>query len=263
MEPHHEESINNLVIEMKTDDSILALILGGSLAHGFAGQDSDIDVAIVVSAGDMRKRREENQLVYVTRTPITYEGGYVDGKYVDLDFLEAVARRGSDPARFAFQGNRVLFSRIEGLEELFERIARFPVAEKDARRMRFAAQVMAWRWYFGEGARRNNHYLTTLALHKLVLFGGRLVLNENEMLYPYHKWLLRALEAAPRRPEGFMAVIAGLFESPSVDSVEAYIQSVLAFVGVDFEAAGVSWPDFFIKDSEQTWLDGAAPIDDI
>jgi predicted nucleotidyltransferase len=33
---------------LEPDPSILALLLAGSIAHGFAGPDSDIDVAIVV-----------------------------------------------------------------------------------------------------------------------------------------------------------------------------------------------------------------------
>ncbi len=263
MEPHHERSIANMVRELEPDRSIEALILGGSLAHGFAGPEADIDVTLLVSGGEMARRRRENKLHYVTRTPCTYEGGYVDGKYVDLEFLRAVAERGSDPARFAFQGNRILFSRADGLEGLLERIARFPVEEKDVRVQRFAAQLLAWRWYYGEGARRDNRYVAALAVQKTVLFAGRIVLTENELLYPYHKWFLRVLEGAPRQPGGFMAALRGLLESPSKEKIEELVKSVFAFAGVDSAAVDAVWPTRFMKDTEQKWLEGEAAIDDI
>jgi predicted nucleotidyltransferase len=263
MERHHEESIENMSRELEPDQSLLALILGGSLAHGFARPDSDIDVTMVVSGEELRRRRRENRLHYVNRALCTYEGGYVDGKYVDLAFLEAAAERGSDPARFAFQGNRILFSRVDGLAELLARIVRFPVGEKEERVRRFAAQLLAWRWYYGEGAKQGSRYLTTLAASKLALFAGRIILTVNELLYPYHKWFLRVLEGAPRRPERFMDSIRGLLEAPSREKVEPLVRSVFAFAGVDFAAVDAVWPTRFMKDSEQKWLDGAPSIDDI
>lgn len=252
-----------MIRELEPDPSLQALILGGSLAHGFAGPEADIDVTLVVPSDELERRRRENKLHYVTRTPCTYEGGYVDGKYVDRAFLETVAERGSDPARFAFQGNTILFSRVDGLDALLERIGRFPVGEKDERVRRFAAQLFAWRWYFGEGTRRNNRYLVTLALYKIVLFAGRIVLTVNELLYPYHKWFLRVLEGAPRKPEGFMRAIRRLLKSPSKKKVGELVQSVFAFAGVDFAEAEAVWPTRFMKDSEQRWLEGEAPIDDL
>ncbi len=47
----------------------------------------------------------------------------MDGKYLSLDFVKQVLEKGSEPARFAFEGSQVLFSRIEGFEEYICRIA--------------------------------------------------------------------------------------------------------------------------------------------
>ncbi|MFZ5495533.1 MAG: hypothetical protein ACOZE5_09405 [Verrucomicrobiota bacterium] len=41
MEKHHADSIANLVREFQADPGVLALLLGGSLAHGCARPDSD------------------------------------------------------------------------------------------------------------------------------------------------------------------------------------------------------------------------------
>ena len=91
MQPHHAESIQRLTAAFEEDARVRALLLGGSLAHGFARADSDIDVLVVVDAAEDRRRQAENQLTFSDRTLCTYEGGYIDGKYVDLEFLRAVA----------------------------------------------------------------------------------------------------------------------------------------------------------------------------
>jgi predicted nucleotidyltransferase len=262
VEPHHATSIQNLVAALEQDPAVLALVLSGSIAHGFAKPDSDIDVAVVVEPAEYRRRRSAGTLTYHNAALCTYPG-YIDGKYVDVDFLRLVAARGSDPARYAFKDCRVLFSRIPDLEPLLADIARFPVDQKLARTDRFAAQLLAWRWYHNEAVRHESRYLRYLALQKLVLFGSRLVLNENELLYPFHKWLLRVVETARRQPPGFLAANDELLANDSIARVEAYCRDVLAFAGVDRADADATWPSRFMQDTELAWTDHEAPIDDL
>ncbi|HWA85545.1 MAG TPA: nucleotidyltransferase domain-containing protein [Opitutus sp.] len=262
MEKHHADSIRNLVSEFEKDSSVRALVLGGSIAHGFARTDSDIDVSIVVDAEEYRRRQREHRLHYNNRTLCTYDG-YIDGKYVDLDFLRLVAERGSEPARFAYDGAQVLFSRIDGLEALLAEIVRYPVEGKRERIERFGAQLLAWRWFFSEGVRQENAYLRTLAISKLVLFGCRAVLAENERLFPFHKWMLRVTASAKRRPAGLMGAIDGLLTAPTGEKVDGYVRGVLAFAGIDHDVANAAWPTTFMKDTELTWVREKAGIDEI
>src|SRR3954462_3341700 len=132
MAPHHAASIRNLVAEFERDPAVLAVLLGGSLAHGFARPDSDIDVAIVLTAAEFQQRQQTGKLHYNNRTLCTYDG-YIDGKYMDEAFLRLVAARGSDPARYAFKDCRILFSRVAGLEDLLATIVRYPVDQIPAR----------------------------------------------------------------------------------------------------------------------------------
>ncbi len=142
MLPHHARSIENLTSALADEPSILALILGGSLAHGFARPDSDIDVTLVVSSEELSRRRADGCLHFNNRALCTYDG-YIDGKYVDVPFLEQVAARGSDPIRYAYEGNRILLSRVGTLESLLEAITRFPLEQKQERLERFSAQLLA------------------------------------------------------------------------------------------------------------------------
>jgi predicted nucleotidyltransferase len=262
MEPHHAASIRNFVDALQADRTVRALILAGSIAHGFATPKSDIDVVIVVSAAEYRRRRSDGRLHYLNRELCTYPG-YIDGKYADLPFLRLDARRGSDPARFAFKDSRILFSRIPGLEALLAEIARYPVDQKAARMDRFVAQLLAWRWYYSEATRLGNRYLRMLALQRVVLFGCRIVLTENELLYPYQKWLMRVLEAAPRQPAGFMASIDALLSDDTWPGVEGFCREVLEFARIDQARADASWPSRFMQDSELSWMSHEAPIDDL
>ena len=102
-----------------------------------------------------------------------------------------MVERGSEAARFAFGGITVLFEREDtgvDVRAEVERAVRYPVEGNVERVRRFRAQLDAWRWFSKEGRKKGDGYLVVLAVRKLVLFGGRLVLAENEVLYPFHKW---------------------------------------------------------------------------
>ncbi|MEP7356349.1 MAG: nucleotidyltransferase domain-containing protein [Anaerolineales bacterium] len=261
MHAHHTESIRRTIEFFEKDPRTQALILGGSIAHGLASATSDVDVMILISDEDYQERLQAGQLQFFDRQLCTYPEGYVDGKYLRSAFLRQVAERGSEPARFAFSDARVLFSRVAGLEDLLRACARYPAEGKEERLRRFYAQFEAWNWYAHEALRLNNRYLLGVSIGKLVLFGGRLILTCNEMLYPYHKWLLKRLEQAPDKPNGLLDAINDLYANPSDAAVTAFYERVKAFHAWPAPPAG--WPSQFMFDSELNWANGPAPVDDI
>src|SRR5215207_2051047 len=107
MFPHHTRSIQNVTEYFQRDPEVLALLLGGSIAHGFETSTSDVDIMILISEEDHKKRLESNQVHFFNMDLCTYEGGYVDGKYLSRGFIEQVKEKGSEPARFAFAGTRI------------------------------------------------------------------------------------------------------------------------------------------------------------
>jgi predicted nucleotidyltransferase len=263
MEKHHKETIDNTVYLFKKEPYVKALILGGSIAHGFEKPDSDVDVYIVVDKDDFTRRKAENNLVYNNRDPdvITYEGGYIDGKYIDKDFLALVAEKGSDAIRYSFKDNTILFSRDKEIDALIEKITRFPKEKKAERIERFVAQVLAWKWYYSEAVKKQNQYLVYLAIQKIVLFSGRIILTENELFYPYHKWLIAELGKAVKVPDNFIDDIQKLLSAPNVEFVNEFCLRVIAFVGYDEQS--YFWPNRFMCDSEQNWIEHEPPVDDL
>ncbi len=261
MQPHHLETIERVRKHFESEPEVRAVMLGGSLAHGFARADSDVDIQIVISEADHATRLESGALTFFNRELATYPEGYVDGKYTTAEFIGQVARNGSEPARYAFAGAQIIYSRDESIADLIRSAARYPVAEKVERIGRFIAQLEAWHWFVSEAVRHDNAYLLNLAIHKLVLFGGRMILAHNEALYPYHKWFLRVLEGVPDRPADVMDRIAAVYMRPALDTGEAFYQCVRGFRA--WEEPAQAWPNQFMLDSELNWLPGPTPIDDL
>ena len=261
MEKHHQESIEKFLDIYKSDPAILAILLGGSIAHGFAKPDSDVDVTIIVDQAEYAQRKQEHKLAFSLWDICTYPGGYIDCKVVSLDFMKKVASNGSDAARYAYKDNSILFSRIDNLQELLEAVVRFPAQDKNERRSRFASQLLAWRWYYSEAVKKQNQYLIYLSLQKLVLFACRIVLNENDMLFPYHKWLLNETRAAPHKPANFDAAIEGIMANHSPELVNGFCSEVLKYIAADEQS--IDWPNRFLSDSELNWLEHEPPIDDL
>jgi predicted nucleotidyltransferase len=258
---HHEESIGNAIEYFRKDPEVEGLLLGGSIAHGFAVPASDIDVMILVSDERYAERLDQGRLCSYNKELCTYADGYVDGKYLGVGRLQQVAERGSEPARFAFQDARVLFSRGRAFDRELQAIVRYPVEGKAERMRRFNAQLEAWYWYTTEALRLGNRYLLGLAVSKLVLFGGRLILTHNELLYPYHKWFLQVLEGAREKPPDLLGSIESLYQDTSAENVRHFYESVKEFR--DWGMLATGWPVQFMLDSELNWQNGATPIDDV
>lgn len=261
MHAHHERAIAHATTLLRRDPEVRALLLGGSIAHGFERAESDVDLLIVVSDADHDARLREGRVQWATSEGCDWDGGYVEGKYVSPRFLAEVARAGSEPARFAFQDARVLFSELGDLGETLHAIARYPVEQKTDRIRRFHAQFEAWHWYGHEALKRGDRYLLGLSIARSVLFGGRMILAHNERLYPYHKWFLRVLERVPLRPADLMERIAALHEDPSQATLLGFWATIKNFR--PWEGADEPWPVQFMRDSELNWLSGSTPVDDL
>jgi hypothetical protein len=163
---------------------------------------------MIVSDEEHKRRIDTNQIHFFNRELCTYGGGYVDGKYTSMKFINQVKEKGSEPARFAFAGSRILFSKIDGLEETLQQVTQYPSAGKAERINRFYAYPK-----HGTGTAGSDpieECLLGTSVSKLILFSGRLILAHNEILYPYHKWFLRVLEEAKETPDG-------LLEYPAVE----------------------------------------------
>jgi predicted nucleotidyltransferase len=255
---HHRATIDRATAKLQRRDDVLGVLVGGSIAHGFATATSDVDLLIVVSDAEWDRRLAAGDTTELDRESATYEGGYVDCKYTSLGFIRDVAERASETTRFAFDGVTVAWSRVDGLEQAVRAAARYPGAGRADRIGAFHAQLEYWQWLFREGVRSDNAYVRAVAAPNVVLFAARLILAHNAVLYPGHKWLLRVLRDVPEQPPGLAAAIEAVIDRPGTDTVDALVALVSCFR--DWGVADQHWGTRFMLDTELAWLDGRPAI---
>lgn len=260
MEAHHRRVIERLTGLFEDDPNFLALIIGGSVARGWVRPDSDVDIVLIATDEEYARREAVESYHYFNPDLCDYPGGYVDGKIVNLDFLREAADHGSEPARAAFVGAFAAFNHAPEVDDLLKRIPVYPECEREEKIKAFYTQVLILNWYMGEAEKRGDPYLLNHAAGQLVLYGGRLILAHNRILYPYHKWFMRVLNGAPDKPAGFMELADSLLRQPSGERARAFTDCVSAFQdwGVSFPQAVVR----FIKDAEWNWRGRRPPLAD-
>lgn len=261
MRPHHQRAIRKLAEHFSREEGYLAVIVGGSVAKGVETEHADIDVVLVVTDELYEKHREENRLIYFSTDFCDYPGGYVDGKIVNLGYLEAAAERGNEVTRAAFKGAFAAYSAIPDLDDLLSRIPVYQTHEKPEKVRSFSAQFECAYWYLGEATKKGDRYLLNHAVSSLILFGGRLILAHNEILYPYHKLFMTELQDAPEKPQNLMQLIRALLEEPTARNAEALHNAIKGFR--QWNEPSEPWPVRFLKDTELAWMENKACIGDI
>ncbi|MDI6857087.1 MAG: nucleotidyltransferase domain-containing protein [Dehalococcoidia bacterium] len=261
MRPHHEKAIQKLVEHFSNDETCLAIIVGGSVAKGLAQEGSDVDVMLVVTDEVFREKWEQNKLVYFSQEFCDHPGCYIDGKIVNLDYLRAVAERGNEVTRAAFDGAFIAHSKIDGLDEIMSRIPIYQMDQRQEKIQAFYAQFEIAHWLVGEAEKRDDRYLLDRAVSDLILYGGRLILAHNCVLYPYHKLFMVALWNAPEKPDNLMALVDALLKEHTAENARAFYEAVknFRFWNEAWELPALR----FMKDTELAWLENRAYIGDI
>ena len=257
---HHQRAIDRLADAYRDDPCFLGLIIGGSVAKGYARADSDVDFLIIATDEEFERRWQTRDL-FINRTDLCdYDGGFVDGKIISLAYLTDLAERGNEPSRAAFLGAFAAYTHIPDLDALLQRIPVYPEAGHDERVRAFYCMAFMQHWLMHEAERHGNRYTMTRAASQLALFAGRLMLAHNRRLFPYHKWLPVALASVPDKPDGLMACFDRLLEEPSGEHATALFETIR-----DFQDWGVSDLEaytWFMTDVEWRWRHDGAPIED-
>lgn len=258
--PHQQRAIEYITRKMEADPEVSALLISGSIAHGYNDESSDVDINIVVPVGPRGQGERNRSLLYWEDAAQFYPGGYFDGKIITLDDLDLIARCGNEPTRFALCDAIVAFDRTCRVKPLLDSIGVYDETRAIENAPRFLAQLDAWKWYGGEALRRKDAYLLRLAAQKLTLFAGRLILLENRIFFPFHKWFMRTLAGAPVQPDGLMESIERLLETPVQEHFDALYDKVRNFRdwtgGQPFE-----WPRHHLRDVETLWTRGEDCVD--
>ena len=251
--PHQQKAIDYITEKFHSDPQAGALLISGSISHGFNDELSDVDINIIVSDDVYSEKSKARAITYWESAEAFYGGGYFDGKFVTLSYLSQVAEHGNEPTRFALHDSQIAFDRTGQVAEYIQKIGAYKSGSAQKNAIRFLSQFEAWKWYCGEALRKNDQYLLDLSVSKLILFSGRLILMENKMFFPYHKWFMRALERAEHKPAALMACIQNLLHDKSPDNITRLYDTVKEYKDWSGGIA-YNWPSNFVYDTETVWM---------
>ena len=240
------------------DPAIEALVVIGSTARGQAQARSDVDCAFVLRPDDRKqwlRRGEFGMKGDASEGRVPFEG-----QFTDIDVLRATAERGPEPARFAFTDAVIAFSRIPELASVLERIPIYQETERAEKMKSFVSQLPVHLSYLEHAEYAKKEWLLAQTAVELVLFGGRLILAENRILFPNRKQFMAALERAPRKPEGFLELARDLSAHPSIALARRFHDSVMSFAEWPVPQEGY-WGRF-IRDRETNWRSGPPALAD-
>jgi hypothetical protein len=258
MTRQHEDAIALVRDRLMADPDVVALIVIGSVARGEARDRSDVDLVVVLTEEAARQRAARSELSF--RPNDLGIGIHVGGGFVDENFLRDVATRGPEPSRYAFLKARIVFSRSPAIAGLLERIPVYQESERLGKMISFVSQLPVHLSYLKLGEYSRNAWLLAQTASELVLFGGRLILAHNRILFPNRKQFIGVLATAPERPDGVMELADALMTAPSIANATRFHDAVMDFHDWPQAPEG-PWARFQI-DRETNWRAGRAALAD-
>lgn len=258
MHSHHQEALERIKHSFETEQDVIALILTGSVARGEARSDSDIDLVAVVTDEDYKHRMTLHDLTADLSQFANYENGQASCVYVPIKFLQDAVEKADERERFHFVKAKVIFTSLPEIDELISKIAVYPEHERGEKMMSFRSQLPVHLAYFKLAVYSKNSYLLAETASKLVLFGGRLILAHNYMLYPGRKWFMLEFAAAPDKPESLIELVDSLLAEPTIEKGQQFHDTIIGFRDWP-EPPGGYWMRYR-EDIEWTWRNGASPI---
>jgi predicted nucleotidyltransferase len=258
MTRQHEDAIALARDRLMADPDVVALIVIGSVARGDARDGSDVDLVIVLTEDALRQRAARSELSY--RPDDLGTRIKIGGGFVDLNFLHDVADRGPEPSRFAFLNARLVFSRSPAIAGVLERIPVYQESERVEKMISFVSQLPVHMSYLALGEYSHNAWLLAQTAVELVLFGGRLILAHNRILFPNRKQFIRVLASAPEQPDGLIGMVEALMTAPSIANAKRFHDAVMDFRDWTQAPEG-AWARFQL-DRETNWRETRAALAD-
>lgn len=252
MYPHHEESLKKMVDYFSGRGEILALVFGGSVAKGCERPDSDLDAMVIVTDEYYAQRERENRVTETISGYCTYEGGYFDVKYMTKAFIEAAADHASEPTRNSFIGSRVLFTRDPDIPGIIARIPVFQKQERADKELSFFSNLWLNYYYFWKSCKPEG-YMRAHAANQIVYSVYRMILQENEILFPCNRRLEEFVEKAPRKPEDIVPLCQAFCKEQSDALCDAVFNAFTAWTSFDTNVDSSIILSRYSLDYEQWW----------
>ncbi|MCL2355867.1 MAG: nucleotidyltransferase domain-containing protein [Defluviitaleaceae bacterium] len=233
MRQHHADSVKNMTAHFRADERVRALFLIGSIATETARDDSDVDGVAIISQEEYQRRRQNEGTLEVVHGKCTYPGGYFDIHYHTRECLEHLAQNGSEPMRNMFSNARVLFCDEPDLAELAAKIPVYPKIEAAKKQLRFYCTFKQYYGYFWCACKPTGFFRHHVA-DGMVFNLYRLILIENEILFPSVRKLEDAVISAPNKPAGVVELAQKLLQTLDDNDCGALVSAYESWTSYDF-----------------------------
>lgn len=252
MYKHHEESLERLIEYFSDKEEVIAVIFGGSVAKGCERPDSDLDTMIVVTQEAYQHRVENNATAETIDGYCTYEGGYFDVKYMTKEFLTDAAERGSEPARNAFLKSRVLFTKDEDIIRIVDQIPIFQRQEKEEKMLSFYADFWLNYYYFLKSCPVDG-YMKLHAVNEVIYSIYRMILQENEILFPSNRRLEEFVEKISEKTARLAGLGKTAAKTQEMADVDAFVRYFLEITSYEIPENIGNVLSRYTTDFEQWW----------
>ncbi|MDO4740739.1 MAG: nucleotidyltransferase domain-containing protein [Eubacteriales bacterium] len=252
MYQHHIDSIEKMKEYYAGMEGLIALVLGGSVAKGNERPDSDLDGMLIVTDEVFEQRRAAGKTAECVRGECTYPEGYFDMKYMTKDYIKAAASHASEPTRNSFIGARVLLSRDPEIDELVPKIGLFQTQEREDKMISFYGDYLLNHNYFIRACKVDG-YMRVHAVGEILYSIYRMILQENEILFPCNRRLEETVAKAPLKPERIIELGRAAAEKMDDDSIEAFANAYFGWTKYPLPQDKSIPHSRYVTDYEQWW----------
>ena len=258
MHEWHKQTIAKLKDHFEADPRFLALIIVGSVARGEAREDSDIDSVLVATEEEYARRQASKSLFYTAEQFTDRVGGQAGGYIIDYRYLLDAIEHADERTRYQFVNAKIAFSQIPDIEQIIARISAYPEHERIEKMKSFYSQLPFHVSFMELAEYSQNAYLLAETAVSLVLFGGRLILAYNRILYPNRKWFMREFEKAPDKPDRIIELAIQLLRKPSIKNAKEFSNSIINHTDWPQPEEG-TWQRIH-EDSVWNWRNGVVSL---
>lgn len=226
MDQHHKDSLEIMLNLFKNKEEVIAIIFGGSVAKGMERPDSDLDAMIIIAQEDYEYRKANGNLSEVIEGMCTYKGGYFDIKYLTKEYIQAASNKGSEPTRNAFISAKVLYSKDPEIEQIVNSIPVFQINEMEDKNLSFYSSLMLNYMYFWKDCKPEG-YMKIHVIAEIIYMVYRMILQENQVLFPSNRRLEETVEKLSNRPQNIVELGRKFAESGVDKDCEAFVTAFL------------------------------------
>ncbi|MCL1950721.1 MAG: nucleotidyltransferase domain-containing protein [Turicibacter sp.] len=219
MYKHHKESIEKMIEHYQENQEIQALFLVGSVATGTERPDSDLDGVAIVSPEYFEYRQHNGGLEEVVRGKCTYEAGYFNIHYMTKEHMTELIEKGSEPMRNLFCDAVPLYCYDEELASLASSIPIYPTEEAKTKQFKFYCTFKMYHTYYWKNCKPEGFARYQVAVGMIYNL-YRLLLIENEILFPSMRKLEAYVLTAPNLPDGIVAQCRAFLQSLTDEDAE-------------------------------------------